>query len=75
MPPELLVGRLFGVEPASLDDASSNATLAQWTSLAHVNLVLAVESAYGVRLTLADALEATSVGALKRVLRRLGARW
>jgi acyl carrier protein len=75
MPPELLVGRLFGVEPASLDDATSNATLAQWTSLAHVNLVLAVESAYGVHLTLADALEATSVGALKRVLRRRGARW
>lgn len=75
MRPELLVGRVFGVEPASLDDATSNATLPQWTSLAHVNLVLALESTYGVRLTLADALEATSVGALKGVLSRLGARW
>lgn len=75
MRPELLVGRVFGVEPASLDDATSNATLAQWTSLAHVNLVLAMESAYGVRLGVADALEATSIGALKRVLARLGARW
>lgn len=75
MRPELLVGRVLGVEPASLTDATSNATLAQWTSLAHVNLVLAMESAYGVRLSIADALEATSIGAVKRVLARLGARW
>lgn len=75
MRPELLVGRVFGVEPASLTDATSRATLAQWTSLAHVNLVLAMESTYGVRLSIADALEATSMGAIKRVLSRLGARW
>lgn len=75
MRPELLVGRVFGVEPASLDDATSNATLPQWTSLSHMNLVLAMESTYGVRLSIADALEATSIGAVKRVLGRLGARW
>ena len=75
MPPELLLGRVFGVEPASLDDATSSATLSTWTSLAHVNLLLAMETAYGVRLTVEDALEATSVGAIKRVLARRGARW
>ena len=75
MRPELLVCRVFGLEPASVDDATSNHTLAQWTSLAHVNLVLAMESAYGVRLTIAVALEATSVGGIKRVLGRLGVRW
>ena len=75
MRPELLLGRVFGVEPALLDDGSCSATLPQWTSLAHVNLLLALETEYGVRLTLQDALEATSVGAVKRVLARLGARW
>lgn len=75
MRPELLVGRVFGVDPASLDDAASSATLRQWDSMAHINLVLAMEAEYGVRLTVEDALEATSVGALKRVLARRGARW
>jgi acyl carrier protein len=75
MRPELLLGRVFGVEPASLDDATSSATLSTWTSLAHVNLLLAMETAYGVRLTVEDALEATSVGAIKRVLARRGVRW
>lgn len=75
MPPELLVGRVFGVEPALLDDDACNTSVPQWTSLAHVNLVLAMETEYGVRLTLQDALEATSVGAIKRVLARHGARW
>jgi acyl carrier protein len=75
MRPELLVGRVFGVEPASLNDATSNATLRQWDSMAHINLVLAMETEYGVSFTVEDAMEATSVGAIKRVLARRGARW
>ena len=75
MPPEMVVSRVFGVEAGAVDDATSNATLRQWDSLAHVNLVLALEEAYGVSLTMEDALEATSVGAIKAVLRRRGAQW
>jgi acyl carrier protein len=75
MRPELLLGRVFGVAPARLDDDACNATVPEWTSLAHVNLLLALETEYGVQLTVEDALEATSVGAVKRVLARRGARW
>jgi acyl carrier protein len=75
MRPEALAARVFGVAPAQLDDGASNATVPAWTSLAHVNLVLALEAEYGVRLSVEDALEATSVGAIKRVLARHGARW
>lgn len=75
MRPELVVSRVFGVEPARVRDDTSNATLAGWDSLAHINLVLALEAAYGLTLSVDEALEATSVGAIKRVLARRGVAW
>ena len=75
MRPELLVSQVFGVDPAQVRDDTSNATLRAWDSLAHVNLVLALETTYGVSLSLEEALEATSVGAIKRVLVRRGIAW
>jgi acyl carrier protein len=75
MRPELLVSRVFGVPPQSVDDATSNAVLPAWDSLAHVTLVLEIESTYGVSLSVEDALRMTSVGAIKRVLGERGVRW
>ncbi|HEX8694368.1 MAG TPA: acyl carrier protein [Longimicrobium sp.] len=75
MRPELLVSRVFGVEPARVSDETSNADTPGWDSLAHINLVLALESTYGVSLSVEEALEATSVGAIKRVLARRGVTW
>ena len=75
MRPELLVSRVFGVEPARVSDETSNATLGGWDSLAHINLVLAIESTYGLSLSVEEALEATSVGAIKRLLARRAVAW
>lgn len=75
MSPEVLVSRVFGVERTAVGDDTSNATLGGWDSLAHVTLVLELESTYGLQLSVEEALEATSVGAIKRVLQRRGVRW
>ncbi|MFL5541717.1 MAG: acyl carrier protein [Longimicrobiaceae bacterium] len=75
MRPELLVSRVFGVPPQSVDDETSNAALPAWDSLAHVTLVLEIESTYGVCVSVEDALRMTSVGAIKRVLGERGVRW
>lgn len=75
MQPELLVSRVFGVEPSLVGDDTSSATLAEWDSLAHVTLVMEVESVYGVALSVEEVLEMTDVAAIKRVLESRGVRW
>lgn len=75
MTPEDVVSKVFGVERRAVTDATSNATLAEWDSLAHMTLVVELEATYGLSLSAEDALQLTSVADIKRVLQRHGARW
>lgn len=47
-------------------------TSAEWTSLAHVRVVTAVEDAYGVALTTREITDVTTVGRLRAVLAAKG---
>lgn len=67
-----LVAEVFGVPEAVLDDASGPDSLPEWTSLAHLNLVLALEAEYGVTLTPEDAMDMLSVGLIRTILRERG---
>lgn len=75
MRPELVVSRVLGVPAHAVRDDTSNATLASWDSMAHVALVVEMESTYGVSLSLDEVLGMTSVDAIKRVLAGRGVRW
>ncbi|HET7228570.1 MAG TPA: acyl carrier protein [Longimicrobium sp.] len=75
MKPELLVSRVLGVPAQQLSDSTSNAQLGTWDSLAHITLVLEIESTYGVSVSVEEALGMTSVGAIKQVLAQRGVRW
>lgn len=75
MTPEEVVSKVFGVDRRTISDATSNTTLAEWDSLAHMTLVVELESAYSLSLSAEDALQLTSVAEIKRVLQRHGARW
>jgi acyl carrier protein len=55
-----------------IHDNSTALSLPEWDSLAHVNLLLAVEQEFQVRFTLSEILEIDSVGALKLLLRAKG---
>jgi acyl carrier protein len=68
---DLLAARL-DVPPALFGDDVGRDTLAAWTSLAHIDLVLGIEEAYGVRFTTGEIAEATTVGALRRILNERG---
>lgn len=65
---------VLGVAPAVLDDSASPASIPAWDSLNHLNVVLAVESEFGVSLSVEDALEMRSVGAIRRLLDARGVR-
>jgi acyl carrier protein len=69
---EELVAEVLDVEPSSLDDASSPASLDRWDSLAHVELITTVEEAYDVVLTTSEMRDARSLGELRRILRSKG---
>jgi acyl carrier protein len=52
---------------------AETATLAQWDSVGHLQLVIAIEDAFGVRLAPADVVELTSFPRAVEILKRRGA--
>jgi acyl carrier protein len=69
---EDLVAAVLDVEPSSLDDTTSPASLDRWDSLAHVELITTVEETYDVILTTGEMRQAVSLGELRRILRTKG---
>ncbi|MDX2170991.1 MAG: acyl carrier protein [Deltaproteobacteria bacterium] len=59
----------FDVPPESISAATTRDSLAKWDSLAHLNLMLAIEDGFGVTLTVDEMSEMTSVAA---ILARVG---
>ncbi len=59
----------FDVPAESITPATSRDDCAKWDSLAHLNLMLAIEDGFGVTLTVDEMAEMTSVAA---IVKRLG---
>ena len=75
MKPEVTVARIFGRDPATIDDATSPETLPEWDSLGHVTLVIDLEATYGVSFGPDETMAMTNVAAIKTALAAHGARW
>ncbi len=71
----MVVGRVFGVNISTVTDSTSNRSLRAWDSLAHITLILELETVYGVTLSAQDALAMTDVGSIKRILAARGTTW
>jgi len=60
--------------PASYDvTRAESASLPQWDSVGHLQLMVAIEDSFGVRLKPADVVELTSYSSAIEILRRRGA--
>ena len=68
-----VLAALFPEFDRPLVDADSPATIDSWDSFRQVEIVVALEEEYEIRLSTADIAEITSVAAMSAVLRRLGA--
>jgi acyl carrier protein len=75
MTPEEVLAKVFGVPARELADTTSNHTLTAWDSLAHMTLIVELESTYGLSLSADDALKMNDLATIKRVLRDRGATW
>ena len=72
-------GRLYatiestlGVPAGTLDEDSSPETIPSWDSLNHLNLVMAVESEFGISLSPQDVVDMRNVGLIRTILREYG---
>ena len=55
-----------------ISEYSSADTIATWDSISHVNLILALESQYGIQLDPAEAMDIQSVRLIRMTLVELG---
>ena len=66
-----VVGKSFGVDPATLDEATTARDVEGWDSLAHATLILRLQKIFGVRLDPASANGAQDLGALTALIARV----
>ena len=69
---EEVVAKVFKVDVSEVTDLSSKETLAEWDSMGHLSLVMSLEERFKVSLSIADAMEMTSVQHIRRILREYG---
>ena len=62
----------FENDKLTLTDSLSPETMPAWDSLGHVKLMMGCEEEFGVKFTIEETVESTSVGALKAVLASKG---
>jgi len=69
---ETVVAKVFNLDPAQVTDESSRDTIEEWDSMGNMSLVLGLEEEFKVSLSIADAMDMTSVQQIKKVLREYG---
>lgn len=63
-----VMASVLGVPADSIDESTSTDTVADWTSLAHLNLIVALEEEFDVMLPDDEVAELTSYPLLKLVM-------
>src|ERR1700694_579509 len=66
------VATVLGISPESIGDETSMDTVPEWTSLKHLNLVLAIEEQFGVSLSEEESFEILSYPLIKADLTQHG---
>ncbi len=69
---EEVVARVLREPLERIDDATGRETLRSWNSLCHVELILAIEDAFGVTFARREVAQMTTVAKLRAALREKG---
>ena len=59
-----VMGEIFGLAPGEIPDAAAMEELEAWDSLNHMELMLAIEIEFGVRISTTMMLELVSLDAI-----------
>jgi acyl carrier protein len=68
----LLLAEVLRLEPGEIRDKTAMRETPAWDSLRHMQLVAALEDAFGLELTVEEIVAMQDVGAIRRVLRARG---
>lgn len=63
-----ILSEVLGVDPGLVNDESSVETMAEWDSLRHMNLIFALEDAFGIRFGDEEIAQLTSAAALQAAI-------
>jgi len=63
-----LIARVFRVPPESLSPETTQADLTAWDSQGHLDLMMRIETEFGVDLELGEVVRMRSVSAIQHVL-------
>jgi acyl carrier protein len=67
-----ILAETLGVGEEEIGDAASVENMERWDSVAHLNFVLSVEQAFGVSLSIEEAVAMTDLAAARSLLRSKG---
>ena len=65
-----MVSENLGIQIEDISEATSPETVSEWTSMAHLNLMAAVEEEFGIQLTMAEMSGIHNYGELRAVIAR-----
>ena len=63
-----IIGKVLGVDPASLSDESNAQNTPKWDSLRHIEVVFAIENAFHVRFTMPEIASLRKLGDIRQLL-------
>ena len=63
-----ILAATLGTDAGALNEETSMANTAAWDSVAHLNLVLSLEQAFGQRFTPEEFMQMQSVATIRKVL-------
>ena len=67
-----VVAQVIGIEPGELNARSRPNNTAGWDSLRHIEVMLAIETAFDVRLSMAELTSLKDLGDVGEALRKKG---
>lgn len=59
---------VFGIQNNEINDGTSMDTIESWDSLKHLNLIVALEEEFGIRIDDNDTIQLTSFIKIKEIL-------
>ena len=65
---EALLGKTFRLPPEGVTDGLSMKSLEIWDSLMHMNLVMSLEEAYAIELTMDEIIRMKDVAAIRKII-------
>ena len=63
-----LVAGVLNIDPSTLSNESSGLNTQNWDSLRHIELMLAVETAFGVRFSMPEMVSMQNLGDMRKLL-------